>query len=132
MTIFDCLNDILFTKRGKLLQNVDDETTFNQYMINRWTSMYSPGMAQLVNNTVNWLYTTFETKQQYYKFVSKVFPRVTQKRIHYIKKAKPDDVDEIENLHLIAKRLELSQREIKSYYEYSKHGASSTRTSQSV
>ena len=128
MTIFDCLNDILFTKRGKLLQNVDDETTFNQYMINRWCSMYSPGMAQLVNNTVNWLYGAFETKQQYYKFVSSVFPRVSRKRIHYIKKIKPEDTDnELENVHLIAKRLELSQREIKSYYEYSsKHGTSST------
>ena len=86
MTIFDCLNDILFTKRGKLLQNVDDEPGFNQYMINRWTTMYSPAMAVLVNNTTNWLYSGFETKQQYYKFVSKVFPKLVNKRIHYIKK----------------------------------------------
>ena len=119
MTIFDCLNDILFTKRGKLLQNVDEETNFNQYMINRWSSMYSVNMASLVNNTTNWLWSIFETKQQYYKFVSVVFPRVPRKRIHYIKKQKPDQPEEkTDNVHLLAKRLELSQREIKSYYEF--------------
>lgn len=119
MTIFDCLNDILFTKRGKLLQNVDDEPIFNQYMINRWTSMYSPQMAQLVNNTVNWLYSVFETKQQYYQFVSKVFPRVQRKRIHYVKKAKPQDKPELENVELLAKRMQLSTREIQMYINQS-------------
>lgn len=127
MTIFDCLNDILFTKRGKLLQNVDDESGFNQYMINRWTSMYSPAMALLVNNTVNWLYSAFETKQQYYRFVSCVFPKLQNKRIHYIKKKKPDDQDdEPDNIELLAKRLELSQREIKSYYEFQNSCTTST------
>jgi len=132
VTIFDCLNDILFTKRGKLLQNVDDETSFNQYMINRWCSMYSPSMAILVNNTVNWMYSTFETKQQYYRFVTSIFPRLQNKRIHYIKKKKPEDIKQFENVKLLAKRLELSEREIKSYYEYSsKHSTSSACSSQS-
>ena len=118
MTIFDCLNDILFTKRGKLLQNVDDEPSFNQYMINRWCSMYSPQLATIINSTVNWLYNTFETKQQYYRFVSTILPKVNNKRIHYIKKKKPEDQPEYQNIELLAKRLELSQREIKSYYEF--------------
>ena len=130
MTIFDCLSDILFTKRGKLLQNVDEEAGFNQYMINRWCSMYSPNMAVLVNNTVNWLYSAFETKQQYYKFVLSVFPRLQNKRIHYIKKKKPEDKPtEPDNIKLLAKRLELSEREIKSYYEFQR--SSTTSTSQS-
>jgi hypothetical protein len=133
VTIFDCLNDILFTKRGKLLQNVDEESNFNQYMINRWCSMYNPNMAILVNNTVNWLYSAFETKQQYYKFVLNVFPRLQNKRIHYIKKKKPDEKStEPDNIKLLAKRLELSEREIKSYYEYSsKYSTSSACSSQS-
>lgn len=131
MTIFDCLNDILFTKRGKLLQNVDDEPNFNQYMINRWCSMYSPNMAVVINNTVNWLYSTFETKQQYYTFVKNVLPRVPNKRIHYIKKNKPtENKDETpDNTHLIAKRLELSQREIKSYYEFQSNCTTSSSQS---
>ena len=129
MTIFDCLNDILFTKRGKLLQNVDDEPGFNQYMINRWTTMYSPAMAVLVNNTTNWLYSVFETKQQYYKFVSKVFPKLSNKRIHYIKKKQEEKSEQPDNLPLLAKRLELSQREIKCYYEF--QSSCTTSSSQS-
>lgn len=81
--------------------------------------MYSTSMAVLVNSTVNWLYGAFETKQQYYQFVLNVFPRVQNKRIHYIKKNKPTKTDDdVDNVGLIAKRLELSQREIKSLYEF--------------
>jgi hypothetical protein len=130
VTIFDCLNDILFTKRGKLLQNVDDEPNFNQYMINRWTSMYSSEMATLVNNTVNWLYSTFETKQQYYKFVSRVFPRLKFKRIHYIKKNKEQQPEQPDNVALLAKKLEISQREIKCYYEFQSNCTTSSSQSE--
>lgn len=117
MTIFDILNDILFTKKGKLLQNIDDESAFNMYMINRWVSMYSPGMATIINNTTNRLHSTFNTKDDYYRFINKVLPKVKRKHIPYIKKVKRDTPEDDENLKIIAKRLELSQREIKSYYE---------------
>lgn len=129
MTIFDILNDILFTKKGNLLKNVDEESSFNNYMVNRWISMYSPSLAVIINNTSNWLWSVFETKQDYYKFINTIIPRVSRKRIHYIKKAKPEEKPkEIENIQLLAKRLELSQREIKSYYEYSsQHSPTSTR-----
>ena len=130
MNIFDILNDVLFTKKGNLLKNVDEESEFNNYMINRWVSMHSPSLAVVINNTTNWLWSVFETKQEYYKFISTVIPRVFRKRIHYIKKTKPDDTPkQVENIELLAKRLELSQREIKYYYEYSsKHSTSSART----
>lgn len=129
MTIFDILDDILFTKKGNLLKNVDEEGSFNNYMVNRWISMHSPSLAIVINNTGNWLWSIFETKQEYYKFINTIIPRVAKKRIHYIKRAKPEDKPkEIENIELIAKRLELSQREIKSYYEYSsEHSAITTR-----
>ena len=129
MTIFDILNDILFTKKGNLLKNVDEESSFNNYMVNRWVSMYSPSLAIVINNTGNWLWSVFETKQDYYKFINTIIPRVSRKRIHYIKKVKPEDKPkELENVELLAKRLELSQREIKSYYEYSsEYSTTSTR-----
>lgn len=117
MTIFDILNDVLFTKKGNTLKNVDDESAFNMFMINRWVSMYSPNMAVVINNTVNRLHSTFESKQDYYRFINKVLPKVKRKHIPYIKKTKKDTETEDENLKIIAKRLELSQREIKSYYE---------------
>lgn len=126
MTIFDCLNDILFSKKRSLLKNVDDESAFNQYMINRWISMHSPSMAIIINNTANWLYNTFETKQQYYRFITTVIPKVPFKRIHYIKKKKQEESDKFDNIELLAKRLELSQREIKSYYEFSQQSNCST------
>ena len=127
MTIFDILNDILFTKKGNLLQNVDDEAAFNNYMINRWVSMYSPNLAIVINSTTNWLYSIFETKQDYYKFISKIIPKVQRKHIPYIKKVKETKTTDLDNVELIAKRLELSQREIKSYYELQRT-TSSTRT----
>lgn len=128
MTIFDILNDILFTKKGNLLQNVDDEAAFNNYMINRWVSMYSPNLAIVINSTTNWLHSIFETKQDYYRFVSKVLPKVKYKHIPYIKKVKEDKAADLDNVELLAKRLELSQREIKSYYEL-QQTTSSTCTS---
>ena len=118
MTIFDYLNDLLFTKRGQPPDNIDEESNFNMYMTNRWISMYSSNLAIIINSTTNWLGGIFNTKSEYYKFVKCIIPRVNRKRIHYIKKKKPDTPEEeVDNIQLIAKRLELSQREIKSYYE---------------
>jgi len=91
--------------------------------------MYSDTLTTIINSTVNRLGSIFETKQQYYKFVLSVLPRVSRKRIHYIKKNKEDKKEEIENLDLIAKTLELSQREIKSYYEYSSKQSTSSACS---
>ena len=126
MTIFNHLNDILFTKRGDSLHNIDHETDFNMYMINRWVSMYSPGLAVVINSTTNWMSSVFETKRDYYRFVCKVLPRVSRKRIHYIKKTKPETTEQTDNTKLLAKRLELSEREIKSYYELHKCCTAST------
>lgn len=126
MTIFDVLNDILFTKKRKCMNNVDDESTFNQYMTNRWISMYSGNLAVIINSTVNWFGGIFETKRDYYNFLHCIIPHVKRKRIHYIKKVKPEE--ELENVESLAKRLEISKREIKLYYEIQRR-SSSTSTS---
>ena len=130
MTIFDFINDILFTKKGDKLDNINDENEFNSYMVNRWTSMYSPEMATIINSTTNWLYPIFEDKRSYYKFLLTVLPKVRRKHIPYVKKAKKTESEENINISLIAKRLELSEREIKSYYEH-KPTASTISTSSS-
>lgn len=129
MNIFQTLNRLLHSKR-RIDLNRDDETEVSPYMINRWISMYSSDLAIIINNTTNWLHSVFETKQQYCDFLMCVLPRVSNKRIHYIKKHKPQDKKEqIENLDLIAKRLELSKREIKSYYEFQNNCTTSTSRS---
>ena len=112
------MNDLLFKKRGELIDQVNEDVNFNQYMINRWSSMYSPAIAKAINETTNRIGSCFETKRQFYMFFNSLIPKLPFKRLHYIKKKKPEDTENIEHVDLIAKRLELSQREIKLYYEF--------------
>ena len=115
MTIFYFINDILFKKKGDLLDNVDNESGFNLYMLNRWASMYSTGVATIVNLTTNRYYSIFDTKREHYNFMLRMFPKVKARRIHYIKKKKqtPDDTKEV--IKRLAISLELSEREINYY-----------------
>lgn len=113
--IFDQLNDLLFTKERKCMDNVDHESDYSPYMINRWISMYSPELAHVINNTVNWTYQVFETKSEHYNFLHTVIPRVNRKRINYIKKTKRDKESKPEHdVSMLAKSMELSQREIQT------------------
>tara|TARA_R110002020_G_C16080840_1_gene757031 strand:- start:450 stop:854 length:405 start_codon:yes stop_codon:yes gene_type:complete len=115
MTIFDYINDILYQKKGHLLNNVDDESSFNLYMINRWVTMYSTSVTKIVNLTTNKYYSIFETKKEMYNFLLTMLPKVKFRRIHYIKKkSKTADKDK-EVVKQLARSLELSEREI-SYY----------------
>ena len=115
MQIFDYINDILSYKKGDLLSNVDDESAFNGYMINRWLSMYSPNMAQIINDTTNRIYPIFETKREFYNFLVSIIPVSRPKRIYYIKKNNKTKTERDDEVTLIAKNLELSEREINYY-----------------
>lgn len=117
MTIFNYINDILFTKKGDLLSNVDSESQYNPYMINRWISMYSPGTAQLINLTSNRLYSVFETKKDNYNFLINIIPRSKFRRINYIKKATKTKTTDDEAIEVLAKNVELSKREIRYYID---------------
>ena len=117
-TIFDYVHAVLHSKDKEIFSNVDDESTFSSYMVNRWISMYSPEMANLVNQTTNKYTAIFNTKQDHFNFFVSVFPRLKQKRINYVKKAKAEkEKKEDEKIPLIAKNLECSQREIKNNQE---------------
>jgi len=115
INIFNFINDILFKKKGDLLNNIDSESEYNPYMINRWVSMYSPQMAVLVNNTTNKYYSVFDTKRDNYKFLVSFLPKSRPYRISYIKKVTKDKDDTLGVISTLAKHLELSEREI-SYY----------------
>jgi|TARA_R110000868_G_scaffold138335_3_gene352399 hypothetical protein len=113
-TIFDYVNAILHSKNKSVFTNMDDESTFSSYMINRWVSMYSPEMANMVNQTTNKYVNIFNTKQEFFNFYISVYPRLHQKRINYIKKTKSEkEKEEDEMLPLIAKAQEMSLREVK-------------------
>ena len=117
-TIFTYLDNILYKKGSKVFKNVDTENTYNHFMMCRWLSMHSPGVAQLVNETANWLYPIMEDKQLSYKFLTNIIPRQQFRRFHYIKKVKKDNSDSNkEMISILAKELELSEREVTIYVD---------------
>lgn len=112
MTIFDFISSTLFTKKETCLNSVDEEGEFSPYMLNRWCSMYSSQVA-LYSNILNKYLSVFENKKDLYHLFLAVLPKVSAKRINYIKKAKEEKKQEDENISLLAKNIELSEREIK-------------------
>jgi len=119
MTIFDILNSVLFTKNKNCLATQDEESAFIPYMVNRWSSMYSPSVA-LKSNILNKYLAVFEEKKSLYSLFLNVLPKVKAKRINYFKKQKEQQSELDEKLPLVAKNMELSQREIQSYIAFSK------------
>ena len=114
-TIFDFINDILYHKKGDLLNNIEYEGQYNSYMVNRWISMYSPQHATLVNLTSNRLYPVLSTKEFSYKFLLNVIPKSRPFRINYIKKSKSEKNTKSDTVEILANNLELSKREINVY-----------------
>ena len=115
-TIFNFIEAVNFTKDSELLQSTDDEKEFSPFMVNRWVSMYSPEMANIVNETTNRYSTIFENKKELFEFYVSILPQVKFKRINYLKKSTKED-NEIENINLMAKSQQLSQKEVKSKLE---------------
>ena len=112
MTIFNYINDILFYKKGHLLNNIDDESQFNTYMVNRWVSMYSPQIAVLINHTTNRIGSALSSKRETYRYLTRIIPTCKPRKIFYIKKQSKKKEEEDANIEMLAKNLELSQREI--------------------
>lgn len=124
MTIFDQIKSILTTK-NRIEINLDNESEFSLYMIDRWISMYSPELATVINQTTNNWWNIFSTKQEQYDFLFYLLPAYRFKRIQYIKKTKKDKKgtkeQEIENiLKIIANNKQISFREAKEMYELQK------------
>lgn len=111
MTIFDIISDILFLKKKKTLTNIDSESGFSPYMLNRWISMYSNSLA-IKCNLLN-KYMAFNKLTLYTLFFN-TFDRYPQKKITYFKKNK-EQQNESDTNQLLANALELSQREIGLY-----------------
>ena len=61
MNIFQYINSLLFSKK-KIDINCDDESQFNLFMVNRWTSMYSKELNEYVNETTNKYWNLFDDK----------------------------------------------------------------------
>jgi len=118
MTIFDFIASVLFTKEKTCLNSVDEESNFSPYMLNRWCSMYSKTTATF-SNILNRYIGIFEDKKDLYSLFVAVMPKVTSKRIFYIKKTKEEKKEENSDIKMLANNLELSEREIKQYIAFS-------------
>ena len=124
--MFTFLNDILFDKKGDKLSNIDGEQDYSPYMINRWISMYTPEICNVINSTVNWLHPVFDRKVDHYNFLIKLLPRCNRKFIPYIKRAKEpktstgNDTTDDYDVKILCRNLELSEREVKYLIEQNK------------
>lgn len=121
LTIFDYINAAVFTKDKNIIQTVEDEASLSPYMLNRWISMYSPDMANIVNMTTNRYISTLN-KQEFFNFIVAVFPKVKFKRIAYIKKVstktkEKEEEDDSFTDKKIAQLYECSSREIREMKE---------------
>jgi hypothetical protein len=115
MNIFQYLNSLLFSKK-KADMNRDDESQFNMFMINRWTSMYSKEINNYINETSNKYWNLFEEKDSQYNFLYHLLPKLKFKRINYIKKIKKEKKQKEEKLFIPEF---LSEREYKQLVEIS-------------
>jgi len=121
LNIFEILNDIIVTKKGNLLDNVEDEDQFLPYIVCRWLSMYSPEYAQIINETTNKHYNVFYTKREWYDYLIKILPKGSPGRINYIKKEKRKDINNFDEIvKFLAKRFEISRREVEQYLDSGK------------
>ncbi len=101
--LWNVLDWIFKTKKIKL-----DDINVSLYILNRWLSMATPSIANIVNVTGNrWSKTKNEIPL--IVFYNKILPSHT-KKINYIKKNFIDN--DIENLKEISDSLELSTKEI--------------------
>ncbi len=129
INIFTILNDIITDKKGDLLANVEDEDQFSPYLVSRWLSMYSPEYAEILNRTSNKYYSVFDSKKSWYEFLIRIIPKGSRGRIVYIKKEKPKQIDNYDDvIKFLAKQLELSQREVENYVNQSNIDLSKIKT----
>lgn len=94
--------------------NCDDESQFNLFMLNRWSSMYSKEINEYVNETSNKYWSLFDDKITQYDYIYSVFPKLRYKKISYIKKTKKEKRDK-EEKHIIPEFY--SEREYKQLLE---------------
>ena len=119
MNIFDLIR-FLFFKVKNSPKEVTEEMSqcFMPYMINRWLSFYDRSQAVLVNETLNKFSNVLGDKSKMYMLYDNIIPRLSYKKITYVKKIKKDKESEIENIAMIASNKNISEREFKQYVEF--------------
>jgi hypothetical protein len=82
------------------------------YIANRWLSMASKPIAQIVNSTSNrW---NIQDEEVLAKFHHAVIPKYA-KNINYIKKPSKEDEEIDENFDMLCENMQISQKELHMY-----------------
>lgn len=115
-TIFTYIDSLIFTKK-KIEEVPDEENQFTMYMANRWISMHSCICAQIINESTNRYWSNLQVKKDQYNFMYNLLPKMKRTRLNYIKKVK-EKLDENSDVELIAKKYELSKKEVVGYLEF--------------
>lgn len=116
--IFDYINSILY--KTKLDEKIHPTTSeYNQYSINRWLSMYSADISNIINSTVN-RYGSVLEKQEHYEFLFNLLNKCKNKKINYFKKSKKVDGEEID-IKELCDMYEISEREVKEMIDLQKN-----------
>ena len=116
--IFDHLNNLLH-KKSNAAETVNSDPDFVPYMVQRWCSMYSPEIANLLNQTSNRHWSVLDSKEMWYEYLDSTLPQCRYKRIAYIKKVKDTEkvADNKEMIQKVADNLEISAREVSLYID---------------
>jgi len=117
VTIFSQLKDIIQTKSGKLLDDMQTYNDFQPYIVSRWLSMHSNVYTYVLNETTNRLYPAIQNKDMWYKLLTSIVPKDKYRYIKYIKKEKKEKHADEDTIAFLATNLRLSKREIKEYIQ---------------
>ena len=111
------LKDIIQRKKGDLLDLPENELQFNPYIIQRFLSMQSAVMCDIVNQTVNPKMGILD-KKQLYRLMLSVIPRLRSTSFKYIKKEESGvllNEKEKKAVDMLAQRYKLSKKDIEKY-----------------
>lgn len=117
--MFDFLNKILFKTKTPDTANLDENSEFQPYLVQRWCSMYSPEVTVLLNQTSNIHWSTLQSNSEWFNYLHSVVPKTRFKRINYIKKKKDTESKSVQKqtIQKVANNLEISSREVSLYIE---------------
>lgn len=102
MNFFDILRILLFTKNNSEL-NAQELSSFSAFMFNRWLSFYDKSRCALVNETLN-KFNVFDEKKDQFDFLYYFIPKLSYKKINYIKKTKTEEEDTLNKKEFFSKR----------------------------
>ena len=117
--MFEYINSILFKSKGPGTENLNENSDFQPYLVQRWCSMHSAEIAVLLNQTSNVSWSALQNNTMWFQYMTSTIPKCKFQRINYIKKKKDTETvkSQKEIINKVANNLEISTREVNSYIQ---------------